>query len=277
MHATCVDLTDVLGRGAPAAPAPAAQRGGPAARPDRPRRPIELVWSDAGYPARRRLPRLPPPHDRTTTGRGPTTARAYDPTRALALAREHAADFVARALVRRARGRTAALVRAARSTPSCSATGGTRGRRGCDAVSTRPRAQGLALAHARRRARAAASRQPRAAPSCRSRRGARRATSRPGRGPQVADLAWRARDAELRVVAAGARGRRRARCASCSRCRPATGRSWSAATLAGALRARARGRARRGARRGPRALGSAAPPRCATSRPFAATAPLLEP
>ena len=107
VHATCVDLTDVLGRGAPAHLAPLRTAAGPLLVPID-RATIELVWSD------RRLPRRTAPTATTTTtrstttGRGPTTARPTTTTRALALAREHAADFVARTLERldaRARSR----------------------------------------------------------------------------------------------------------------------------------------------------------------------------
>ena len=51
-------------------------------------------------------------------------------------------------------------------------------------------------------------------------------------GPQVADLAWAARAAELDVLAAGPASAT-ARCASCWRCRAATGPSWPRRGTAG--------------------------------------------
>ena len=50
VHATCVDLTDVLGRGDPRSCA-AALAGGPLLVPID-RAVLELVWSDGGYPSR---------------------------------------------------------------------------------------------------------------------------------------------------------------------------------------------------------------------------------
>ena len=83
---------------------------------------LELVWSRDGYPSRGRLPR----HARLTEHRHQawaSTARAYEPERA------RRAGAGRRRRVRRARRGARArrrAVRRARSTPSCSATTGTR-------------------------------------------------------------------------------------------------------------------------------------------------------
>ena len=67
-----------------AAPATAADRRRPGAVADRPRRRSSSCGATGGYPARRRLPRLPPPHRSPPPASGRSTARPYDPARALA-------------------------------------------------------------------------------------------------------------------------------------------------------------------------------------------------
>jgi 1,4-alpha-glucan branching enzyme len=98
VHATCVDLTDVLGRGAPAQLAPIASEDGPLLMPID-RATIELVWSDGGYPshaAYRDYHRFTVHHHRVWRNDGET----YDHAAALAQARAHAVDFVARTIAR---------------------------------------------------------------------------------------------------------------------------------------------------------------------------------
>ena len=77
VHATCVDLTDVLGRGAPASCAPLRTDDGPAARADRPRDDRARV-ERRRLPGARRLPRLPPPHRPPPPRRGRNDGAPYD-------------------------------------------------------------------------------------------------------------------------------------------------------------------------------------------------------
>jgi 1,4-alpha-glucan branching enzyme len=98
VHATCVDLTDVLGRGAARQLAPIATQDGPLLVPID-RATIELVWSDAGYPAHpayRDHHAFTVHHHRVWRNDG----EPYDHKAALAQARADAADFVARTLAR---------------------------------------------------------------------------------------------------------------------------------------------------------------------------------
>ncbi len=128
VHAVCVDLTDVLGRGSAAQLAPLQSADGPLLAPID-RETIELVWSDGGYPAHaayRDYHAFTVHHHRVWSNAGrPTTtpprSRRRAPTRPTS----------SRA---RSRGSTPAPPRSAvrrspsaRSTPSCSATGGTKG------------------------------------------------------------------------------------------------------------------------------------------------------
>ena len=128
-------------------------------------RSIELVWSDGGYPAARRLPRLRTARPSTTTTRGPTTAPS---TTATARASRPRADAARLRGARRASASPAAGCASARWTPSCSATTGTRAWTGWPRCSTRRARAGLELVAPRRRA----------APTRRS-RPARRASCRP--------------------------------------------------------------------------------------------------
>jgi 1,4-alpha-glucan branching enzyme len=97
-RATCVDLTDVLGRGGAAQLRPLRSPAGPLLAPiDRAL--LELVWSDAGYPSRgayRDTHRLTEHRHQAWAVDG----AAYDPARAAAQARADAADFVAQAAAR---------------------------------------------------------------------------------------------------------------------------------------------------------------------------------
>jgi 1,4-alpha-glucan branching enzyme len=98
VHATCVDLTDVLGFGAPRQLAPLATGDGPLLVPID-RATIELVWSDGGYPshaAYRDYHAFTVHHHRVWRNDGGT----YDHAAALAQARADAADFVTRTIAR---------------------------------------------------------------------------------------------------------------------------------------------------------------------------------
>ena len=121
VHAACVDLTDVLGYGAPEQLRPLRSDAGPLLRADRPR-------ADGPGLAHQRLPvrrvrtaiRAATPSTATRRGRStalPTTRRAPPSrfARTRATSRPRPRD-----------GSRAAGWRCARSTPSCSATSGTR-------------------------------------------------------------------------------------------------------------------------------------------------------
>jgi 1,4-alpha-glucan branching enzyme len=98
VRAVCVDLTDVHGPGAEAHLRPLLTPGGLVAVPiDRVT--IELAWSDAGYPAHGTYRDY---HHHTYNHHNPwgNDGRPYDHAAARALAREHAADFVARTIAR---------------------------------------------------------------------------------------------------------------------------------------------------------------------------------
>jgi 1,4-alpha-glucan branching enzyme len=196
VHATCVDLTDVLGRGDERQLRPLATRAGPLLVPID-RAIIELVWSDAGYPA------SAPYRDsfrRTTRDHHPwaNDAAVYDAARALAQAQADAAEFVARARERVARGGlcvcafdTELLGHWWHEGPAWLA-----------AVVAEAARQGLELVALDD---ALADLDP-APPLDEPERVTTWGTPRDlttWSGPAVADLAWAARDAELRVLAAG--------------------------------------------------------------------------
>ena len=219
VHATCVDLTDVLGRGAPGQLAPIATDDGPLLAPID-RATIELVWSDAGYPshpAYRDYHAFTVHHHRVWRNDGGT----YDHAAALRQARVDAADFVARAIARleegsRALGRPALVVCALDT--ELLGHWWYEGIEWLGAVIEEAERQGLALApldEALRRhepiALADALRD--AAPVARAAadvRAGRLPTTTWGTprdlstwdGPQVGELAWQTRDAELRALAA---------------------------------------------------------------------------
>ncbi len=216
VHATCVDLTDVLGRGAPAQLAPIATDDGPLLVPID-RATIELVWSDGGYPAHpayRDYHAFTVHHHRAWSNGGAT----YDRDAALAQARVHAADFVTRVIERLDAG-SAALGRPALAV--CALDTELLGHwwyEGVEwlrAVIEEADRQGLALAPlddalarhpgvplAAALGRAPAPRGP-AAGLPTTTWGTPRDLST-WDGPRVADLAWQARDAELRTLGARA-------------------------------------------------------------------------
>jgi len=98
VRATCVDLTDLLGRGSAAQLRPLRSPAGPLLAPiDRAL--LELVWSDPGYPSRgayRDTHRLTEHRHQAWAVDG----AAYDPARAAAQARADAVDFVGHAAAR---------------------------------------------------------------------------------------------------------------------------------------------------------------------------------
>jgi 1,4-alpha-glucan branching enzyme len=98
VRAVCLDLTDLHGRGAPEHLRPVCTPGGLVAAPID-RATIELMWSADGYPAHGTYRDY---HHHTYNHHQPwaNDGSAYDHDAALALAREHAADFVARAIER---------------------------------------------------------------------------------------------------------------------------------------------------------------------------------
>ncbi len=98
VRAACVDLTDVLGRGAAAQLRPLRSPAGPLLVPID-RAVLELVWSEAGYPghgAYRDTHRFTAHRHQAWAVDG----AAYDPARAAAQARVDAQDFVAQAAER---------------------------------------------------------------------------------------------------------------------------------------------------------------------------------
>jgi 1,4-alpha-glucan branching enzyme len=107
VRACCVDLTDRFGQGDPAHLQPLRGHGGPTLVPID-RRTIELVWSDAGYPADARYRDY---HHHTIHHHRPWSndGTPYDHEEALAVAAADAADFVARTRERLAAGGLAVL------------------------------------------------------------------------------------------------------------------------------------------------------------------------
>jgi 1,4-alpha-glucan branching enzyme len=204
VHATCIDLTDVLGYGAPGQLAPLATPDGPLLVPID-RATIELVWSEGGYPAHpayRDYHAFTVHHHRVWRNDGDT----YDHAAALTQARAHAADFVARTIARlddgaRELGRPALAVCALDT--ELLGHWWYEGIAWLEAVLEQAEHQGLALA---RLDDALARRAPVAAPVAAPVRGLPTTTWGTPRnlstwdGPQVADLAWAAREAELRAL-----------------------------------------------------------------------------
>ena len=209
VHATCVDLTDVLGPGAATHGVPLRSPAGPVLVPiDRVT--VELAWSDRGYPAHgayRDYHHHTHHHHRPWANDG----SPYRFAAARSLAREHAADFVARTLARidacRAQlGRPPLLVCALDT--ELLGHWWYEGTEWLRAVLDEAAEQGLALA----RLDEALERHPPALapPDLPATTWGTPRTLHTWSGPQVADLAWSARNAELRVVGAGAAAGKRA-------------------------------------------------------------------
>ena len=132
VHAVCVELTGRLGLGAPAHLRPLVGESGVVLVPID-RATIARVWSDAGLPRARALPRLPPGTPSTTTTRGPTTATPTTtgrPSRSRGSTRRTSWRAPASGCAATARACPGAAWWCARWTPSCSATGGMRASRG---------------------------------------------------------------------------------------------------------------------------------------------------
>jgi 1,4-alpha-glucan branching enzyme len=224
VHATCVDLTDVLGRGAPGHLAPIATDDGPLLVPID-RTTIEFVWSDMGYPshdAYRDYHAFTVHHHRVWRNDGAT----YDHAAALAQARVDAADFVARTIARLDEGSQAlgrpALVVCALDTELLGHWW-YEGIAWLGAVIEEAERQGLVLVPLDEalmrhepvplsRALAAAAPAPRAAADVRVGRLPTTTWGTPRDlstwdGPQVAELAWQARHAELRALVGRPNGR----------------------------------------------------------------------
>ncbi|HKG17361.1 MAG TPA: 1,4-alpha-glucan branching protein domain-containing protein, partial [Solirubrobacteraceae bacterium] len=204
------DLTDVHGRGSPAALRPLRGAAGLRLVP-LDRQTIELVWSDRGYPSHGAYRDY---HHHTVHHHRPwgNDGMPYDREAAGAVARNHAADFVGRTIERLARvradtGRTGLCV--------CALDTELLGHwwfEGLDwlsAVLDESVRQGLALA---RLDDALVRHEAVEAPDGDlpvTTWGTPR-TLATWDGPRVADLVWQARSAELRVVAAGERAPERA-------------------------------------------------------------------
>ncbi len=195
VHATCVDLTDVLGRGDARHLRPLASDAGPLLVP-LDRAVVELVWSETGYPAGAAYRDS---YRRTTREHHPwaNDGAVYDPERAGEQARADAADFVARVAERVAGG---GLCVCALDTELLG-DWWHEGPAWLAAVVEQAAEQGLGLAALDD---ALVDVQPAAPPP-----GHERVTTwgtprdlSTWSGPAVADLAWATRDAELRVVAA---------------------------------------------------------------------------
>jgi 1,4-alpha-glucan branching enzyme len=203
VHATCLDLTDVLGLGAPAHGVPLRSPAGPLLVP-LDRTTIELAWSDRGYPANGTYRDY---HHHTIHHYRPwaNDGSAYRFEAARALAREHAADFVVRTLARldacREELGAPPLLVCALDTELLGHWW-YEGAAWLEAVLGEAAEQGLALT----RLDEALERHPPelAPPDLPPTTWGTPRTLRTWSGPQVADLAWAARDAELRVVGAGA-------------------------------------------------------------------------
>lgn len=202
VHATCVDLTDVFGMGSREHLRPLLTEAGVTLVP-LDRQTIELVWSDHAYPADGAYRDY---HNRTRMDHRPwaVDGTPYDADRANALAREHAADFVGRALVRSREAhpegpRADGLVVCALDTELLGHWW-YEGPQWLRAVVQECERQGLPLVHLDD---ALAETEPVAAPELPVTTWGSPRDLSTWDGPGVEDFAWRARRAELELVAAG--------------------------------------------------------------------------
>jgi 1,4-alpha-glucan branching enzyme len=196
VHASCVELTDVFGLGAGEHLRPLRSQAGPVLVPVD-RQTIDLVWSRGGYPSHDAYRSS---HKRTTNHHHPwaNDGSPYDRDRALAQARADAADFVRRTRERTARGGLAVFA----VDTELLGDWWYEGVAWLEAVIDECDRQGLPLVHLDS---ALAEIDPAPAPAALpiTTWGTPRDLST-WDGPTVADFAWTARDAELRVLAAGA-------------------------------------------------------------------------
>jgi 1,4-alpha-glucan branching enzyme len=194
VHCTCVELTGVFGLGAPEHLRPLVSDEGPVLWPID-RESIALVWGECGYPAApayRDYHRYTGYRHRVWANDG----RTYDHAAAQALAREHAAEFVARV---RSRVRDGGVCVCALDTELLGHWW-YEGIAWLDAVLEESARQGLALTtldDAMTRHEPAPA--PAFLPETTWGRGGDLST---WSGPRVADLAWQARTAELAVIRA---------------------------------------------------------------------------
>lgn len=197
VHAVCLDLTGVLAPDAHLRPlrSPA----GPLLVPID-RRTIDLVWSDGGYPADARY-RSYHAFTRHRHRAWSNDGAPYDPARAAGAAREHAADFVARVAARVAGGGLCVFA----VDTELLGDWWHEGPLWLAAVLAEAGRQGLPIA---RLDEALERHAPLPAPAGlpATTWGARRDLST-WSAPPVTDMAWSARDAELRTVAAARAGR----------------------------------------------------------------------
>ncbi len=192
------------------------------------RQTISLVWSDAGYPADGLYRDY---HRHTVHHHNPwrNDGDAYDHEPALARAREHAADFVSRTrerLRREGEGLPGGGLAVCALDTELLGHWWYEGLHWLEAVIEECAAQGLELVRlddeALERFEPAPVGEAEWATSSWGADGDLSTWS----GPAVADMAFAARAGELQTVAAALEGRAGPRrCASCSRCRPPTGRS----------------------------------------------------
>ena len=243
---------------------------------------MSLVWSDDGYPAAgayRDYHHHTIHHHNPWSNDGERLRPRARRSRSAASTPPTSSRARARACASRRRPGRAAGWSCARSTPSCSGTGGTRASTGCAAVVEECERQGLELLRLDDALRA------RVEPARRDRRrGSRRWRGRRAAGASDGDLStWsgppvaehglrRARGRAATCSRAGAARRAPARCASCSRCRRATGRSCSPRLAAPYARERFDGPSR--ARLRERALAGTAPTSPSCGRRLRDLAPL---
>lgn len=196
VHATCVDLTDVFGWWSERHLRPLRTEAGVILVP-LDRQTIETVWSDDGYPADGAYRDY---HHRTRMDHRPWSVDGtpYDPDRAQALAREHAVDFVARALVRSRQAEDALVVCAVDT--ELLGHWWYEGPQWLRAVVDECARQGLELAHLDDALEAI---EPVEAPELPTTTWGRPRDLSTWDGPGVEEFAWRARRAELDVLAAG--------------------------------------------------------------------------
>ncbi|MEO6496435.1 MAG: 1,4-alpha-glucan branching protein domain-containing protein, partial [Solirubrobacteraceae bacterium] len=195
-HATCVDLTDVFGLGSRKHLRPLRTEAGIALVP-LDRQTIELVWSEHGYPADGAYRDY---HHRTRMDHRPwaVDGTPYDAERAHALAREHAVDFVARALVRSQEADDALVVCALDT--ELLGHWWYEGPQWLEAVVAECDRQGLALEHLDD---ALEQVEPADAPPLPETTWGTPRDLSTWSGPGVEDFAWRARRAELDILRAG--------------------------------------------------------------------------